>query len=84
LIHEPFLSTVSIALRIPTLLQNVEEPQGLKKQAPARGGTGAKRTRTAEVHNLSERVSNANIKKHQFPPPSLSPSQPHTHAQSRR
>ncbi|GMY17180.1 transcription factor PHYTOCHROME INTERACTING FACTOR-LIKE 15-like [Fagus crenata] len=43
--------------------ENVEEPQGLKKQAPARGGTGAKRTRTAEVHNLSERRRRDKINK---------------------
>lgn len=31
---------------------------GAKKTAPARGGTSSKRSRAAEVHNLSERVSN--------------------------
>ncbi|XP_019170373.1 PREDICTED: transcription factor PIF3-like isoform X2 [Ipomoea nil] len=32
-----------------------EESAGAKKAAPARGGTGQKRSRAAEVHNLSER-----------------------------
>nr|GMD07315.1 transcription factor PIF3-like [Ipomoea batatas]GMD09319.1 transcription factor PIF3-like [Ipomoea batatas] len=32
-----------------------EESAGAKKAAPARGGTGLKRSRAAEVHNLSER-----------------------------
>lgn len=32
-----------------------EESVGAKKAAPARGGTGSKRSRAAEVHNLSER-----------------------------
>ncbi|XP_015570502.2 transcription factor PIF3 isoform X2 [Ricinus communis] len=32
-----------------------EESVGGKKAAPARGGTGSKRSRAAEVHNLSER-----------------------------
>jgi hypothetical protein len=35
-----------------------EESAGAKKQAPARAGNGSKRNRAAEVHNLSERVSN--------------------------
>jgi phytochrome-interacting factor 3 len=35
-----------------------EESMGTKKAAPARGGVGSKRSRAAEVHNLSERVSN--------------------------
>lgn len=35
-----------------------EESMGAKKAAPARGGLGSKRSRAAEVHNLSERVSN--------------------------
>jgi len=34
-----------------------EESAGVKKAAGGRGGTGSKRTRAAEVHNLSERVS---------------------------
>ena len=33
-----------------------EESLGVKKAVPARGGTGSKRSRAAEVHNLSERV----------------------------
>lgn len=32
---------------------------GIKKPTPARGGSGSKRSRAAEVHNLSERVSKA-------------------------
>ncbi|KAF8394759.1 hypothetical protein HHK36_020976 [Tetracentron sinense] len=32
-----------------------EESVGVRKPAPTRGGTGAKRSRAAEVHNLSER-----------------------------
>nr|WIE96153.1 basic helix-loop-helix transcription factor [Loropetalum chinense var. rubrum] len=32
-----------------------EESVGVKKATPARGGTGSKRSRAAEVHNLSER-----------------------------
>ncbi|RZC89133.1 hypothetical protein C5167_030826 [Papaver somniferum] len=32
-----------------------EESAGARKQSNARGGSGAKRTRAAEVHNLSER-----------------------------
>ncbi|KAF2324109.1 hypothetical protein GH714_006687 [Hevea brasiliensis] len=32
-----------------------EESVGAKKAAPARGGAGSKRSRAAEVHNLSER-----------------------------
>ncbi|XP_052194730.1 LOW QUALITY PROTEIN: transcription factor PIF3-like [Diospyros lotus] len=32
-----------------------EESVGIKKGTPARGGTGSKRSRAAEVHNLSER-----------------------------
>ncbi|KAF5463598.1 hypothetical protein F2P56_013760 [Juglans regia] len=32
-----------------------QESVGAKKAAPARGGTGSKRSRAAEVHNLSER-----------------------------
>ncbi|XP_010240811.1 PREDICTED: transcription factor PIF3 isoform X2 [Nelumbo nucifera] len=32
-----------------------EESVGVKKLAPSRGGTSAKRSRAAEVHNLSER-----------------------------
>ncbi|XP_074327473.1 transcription factor PIF3-like isoform X2 [Apium graveolens] len=32
-----------------------EECAGAKKAAPARGGSGSKRSRAAEVHNLSER-----------------------------
>lgn len=32
-----------------------EESVGVKKAVPARGGTGSKRSRAAEVHNLSER-----------------------------
>ncbi|KAI4349856.1 hypothetical protein L6164_010403 [Bauhinia variegata] len=34
---------------------NEQESVGLKKVTPARTGTGAKRSRAAEVHNLSER-----------------------------
>jgi len=34
-----------------------EESAGVKKAAGGRGGAGSKRTRAAEVHNLSERVS---------------------------
>ncbi|CBI39676.3 unnamed protein product, partial [Vitis vinifera] len=32
-----------------------EESVGVRKSAPAKGGTGSKRSRAAEVHNLSER-----------------------------
>ncbi|XP_009774964.1 transcription factor PIF3-like isoform X2 [Nicotiana sylvestris] len=32
-----------------------EESVGVKKSCPTRGGTGSKRSRAAEVHNLSER-----------------------------
>ncbi|GAV72297.1 HLH domain-containing protein [Cephalotus follicularis] len=32
-----------------------EESVGVRKAGPARGGTGSKRSRAAEVHNLSER-----------------------------
>ncbi|XP_017226281.1 transcription factor PIF3 isoform X2 [Daucus carota subsp. sativus] len=32
-----------------------EESAGVKKAAPVRGGSGSKRSRAAEVHNLSER-----------------------------
>nr|WQQ41797.1 bHLH55 protein [Camellia japonica] len=32
-----------------------EESVGIRKAAPARGGAGSKRSRAAEVHNLSER-----------------------------
>ncbi|XP_009589214.1 transcription factor PIF3 [Nicotiana tabacum] len=32
-----------------------EESVGIKKTCPTRGGTGSKRSRAAEVHNLSER-----------------------------
>ncbi|XP_038718514.1 transcription factor PIF3-like isoform X2 [Tripterygium wilfordii] len=32
-----------------------EESVGVKRPVPARGGTGSKRSRAAEVHNLSER-----------------------------
>uniref|UniRef100_A0A5B6ZQA7 Putative transcription factor PIF3-like isoform X1 n=1 Tax=Davidia involucrata TaxID=16924 RepID=A0A5B6ZQA7_DAVIN len=32
-----------------------EESEGVRKAAPTRGGTGSKRSRAAEVHNLSER-----------------------------
>ncbi|XP_052204847.1 transcription factor PIF3-like [Diospyros lotus] len=32
-----------------------EESVGVRKAVPARGGTGSKRSRAAEVHNLSER-----------------------------
>lgn len=40
-------------------VQDVEEESvGIKKPCAARGGTGSKRSRAAEVHNLSERVSN--------------------------
>ena len=39
-------------------MQDVEEESvGVKTAATARGGTGLKRSRAAEVHNLSERVS---------------------------
>lgn len=39
-------------------MQDVEEESvGAKKPAPARAATGSKRSRAAEVHNLSERVS---------------------------
>jgi len=48
-----------------------EESGGVKKAAGGRGGTGSKRTRAAEVHNLSERVSKTYcavlIIKHIFP-----------------
>ncbi|KAG2697874.1 hypothetical protein I3843_07G124800 [Carya illinoinensis] len=43
--------------------ENVEEPQGLRKQAPGRSCTGGKRSRTAEVHNLSERRRRDKINK---------------------
>ncbi|KAK6242899.1 hypothetical protein QUC31_009308 [Theobroma cacao] len=33
-----------------------EESVGVKKAVPARGGSGSKRSRAAEVHNLSERI----------------------------
>lgn len=40
-------------------VQDIEEESiGAKKAAPGRAGTGSKRSRAAEVHNLSERVSN--------------------------
>ncbi|KAF2307351.1 hypothetical protein GH714_026575 [Hevea brasiliensis] len=38
-----------------------EESVGAKKAAPARAGTGSKRSRAAEVHNLSERVDKASM-----------------------
>ncbi|KAF7805014.1 transcription factor PIF3-like [Senna tora] len=38
-----------------------EESVGVKKAAPARGNTGSKRSRAAEVHNLSERVDKASM-----------------------
>lgn len=37
-----------------------DDHKGFIKAASARGNTGAKRNRTARVHNLSERVSEAN------------------------
>jgi len=36
-----------------------EESAGAKKTAGGQGGAGSKRSRAAEVHNLSERVSKA-------------------------
>lgn len=40
-------------------MQDIEEESGVsKKPSSARGGSGSKRSRAAEVHNLSERVSN--------------------------
>ncbi|OIV95323.1 hypothetical protein TanjilG_07479 [Lupinus angustifolius] len=38
-----------------------EESVGVKKAAPARGVIGSKRSRSAEVHNLSERVDKASM-----------------------
>lgn len=35
---------------------------GVKKAAPAKGGMGSKRSRAAEVHNLSERVCDVSHK----------------------
>lgn len=47
----------SIIISTPINVQDVEEESvGVKKAAPARGGSGSKRSRAAEVHNLSERV----------------------------
>jgi len=36
-----------------------EEPAGSKKTTGGRGGVGSKRSRAAEVHNLSKRVRKA-------------------------
>ncbi|XP_023876059.1 transcription factor PIF3 isoform X2 [Quercus suber] len=47
--------------RSEVITKNIEEPQ--TKQAPARGGTGTKRSRTAEVHNFSERRRRDKINK---------------------
>ncbi|KAF9681440.1 hypothetical protein SADUNF_Sadunf05G0001700 [Salix dunnii] len=38
-----------------------EESVGAKKTAPGRAGNGSKRSRAAEVHNLSERVDKASM-----------------------
>lgn len=38
------------------LVQNDEEPEDVVKEKPAWEGTGVKRSRNAEVHNLCERV----------------------------
>lgn len=43
-------------------MQDIEtESINFKKATSARGGTGSKRSRAAEVHNLSERVSSKNL-----------------------
>lgn len=43
--------------RKQSFVQDVEEESvGIKTADPARGGAGSKRSRAAEVHNLSERV----------------------------
>ena len=40
-------------------LQDIEEESvGVRKSTSAKGGTSSKRSRAAEVHNLSERVRN--------------------------
>ncbi|XP_062144720.1 transcription factor PHYTOCHROME INTERACTING FACTOR-LIKE 15-like isoform X2 [Alnus glutinosa] len=53
--------TESSEYRSEDFTRNGEEPQGLIKQAFVRGGTSAKRSRTAQVHNLSERVDKASM-----------------------
>lgn len=46
-----------------TYVQDIEEESvGIRKAAPVRRGTGSKRSRAAEVHNLSERVSKSTPK----------------------
>ena len=43
-------------------MQEIEEESvGIKKVAHARGVSGSKRSRAAEVHNLSERVRKTNF-----------------------
>ncbi|KAG6644855.1 transcription factor PIF3-like isoform X1 [Carya illinoinensis] len=55
---------ISIALRsCPTSLQKVGEPEScFKKQAPARSCGGGKRSRTTEVHSLSEKRHREKVK----------------------
>lgn len=46
-----------------TYVQDIEEESvGIRKAAPVQRGTGSKRSRAADVHNLSERVSKSTPK----------------------
>lgn len=58
-VYNVLLFVFLIYLTIVLYMQDIEtESISVKKETSARGGTGSKRSRAAEVHNLSERVSN--------------------------
>uniref|UniRef100_A0A6N2LIR8 BHLH domain-containing protein n=1 Tax=Salix viminalis TaxID=40686 RepID=A0A6N2LIR8_SALVM len=67
IVFSMFLVVPTLSLFLPCTkeishAQDVEEESvGAKKTAPARAGNGSKRSRAAEVHNLSERVDKASM-----------------------